>query len=232
MYGRESWTIKKAEHRRTDAFELWCWRRLLWVPWTAKRSNHSILKKISPVYSLEGLMLKQKLQYFATWWGELTHWKRPWCWERLKAGEEGDDRMRWLDGNTNSMNMSLRKPWELVIDRETWRAAVQGVAKSQTWLSDWTELLINTSLLPINCFCSSLFLSSLVVVVLALLRSDLEKGNGKPLHYSCLANPMDRESRQAMVYRVTESRTQLKRLSMHARSYLLLILPLWFDGFL
>ena len=92
MYGCESWTIKKAEHWRIDAFELWCWRRLLRVPWTAKRSNQSVLKEISPEYSLEELMLKLKLQYLATWCKELTHWKRPWCWERLKAGAEGDDR--------------------------------------------------------------------------------------------------------------------------------------------
>ena len=92
MYGYESWTIKKAEQWRTDAFELWCWRRLLRVPWTARRSNQSILKEISPEYSLEGLMLKLKRQYFATWCEELTHLKRPWFWERLKAGEEGDDR--------------------------------------------------------------------------------------------------------------------------------------------
>ena len=92
MYGCGSWTIKKAEHQRIDAFELWCWRRLLRVPWTARRSNPSILKEISSEYSLEGLMLKLKLQYLATWCEELTHWKRPWCWERLKAGGEGDDR--------------------------------------------------------------------------------------------------------------------------------------------
>ena len=91
MYGCESWTIKKAECWRIDAFELWCWRRLLRVPWTARRSNQSILKEISPEYSLEGLMLKLKLQYFDTWCEELTHWKRPWCWERLKAGGEGED---------------------------------------------------------------------------------------------------------------------------------------------
>ena len=92
MYGCESWTVKKAEHRRIDAFELWCWRRLLRVPWTARRSNQSILKEISPGCSLEGLMLKLKLQYLGTWCEELTHWKRPWCWERLQAGEEGDNR--------------------------------------------------------------------------------------------------------------------------------------------
>ena len=92
LYDCESWTIEKAEHWRNDAFELWCWRRFLRVPWTARRSNQSILKEISPEYSLEGLMLRLKLQYFGHWWEELTHWERPWCWERLKVGEKGDDR--------------------------------------------------------------------------------------------------------------------------------------------
>ena len=109
MYGSESWTVKKAEHWRIDAFELWCWRRLLRVPWTARRSNQSILMEISPECSLEGLMLKLKLQYFGHLMQRTTHWKRPWCWERSKAGGEGDDRMRWLDGITAVMDMSLSK---------------------------------------------------------------------------------------------------------------------------
>ena len=147
MYGCESWTIKKAEHQKIDVYELWCWGRLLRVPWTARRSNQSILKENNPGCSLEGLMLKLKLQYFGHLMKELTHWKRPWCWERLRTGV-GDDR-GWDGWMASPTQWTWIWASSRILDREAWCAAVPWVAKGWTRLGEWTELKVSRSN-PIN----------------------------------------------------------------------------------
>ena len=140
MYGCEIWPINKIECQRIDAFELWHWRRLLRVPWTARRSNQSILKEISPEYSLEGLMLKLKLQYFGHLIRRAYSFEKTLMLRKIEGRRRGRQRMRWLDGIIDSMEMNLKKLWEIVKDRKAWHAVIHGVAKSQTWMSNWTAI--------------------------------------------------------------------------------------------
>ena len=142
MYGCENWTINKAEHQRIDPVESWCWTRFLRILWTARKSNQSILKEINPEYSQEGLIWSWRSNSLVTWCEELTHWKRPWFWERLKAGGEGDDRMRWLGSITDLMDMNFNKLQELVKDRKAWHAAIHGVTKTwHEWVTELNEYL-------------------------------------------------------------------------------------------
>ena len=204
MYGCESWTVKKAECWRIDAFALWCWRRLLRVPWTARRSNQSILKEINPGISLEGMMLKLKLQYFGHLMRRVGSLEKTLMLGGIGGSRRrGWQRMKWLDGITNSMDVSVSELWEMVMDREAWRAVIHGVAKSRTRLSDWTEL--NWRGFPDGSVVKNLPAKAAESSLIPRWGRSPGEGNGSPFQFSCLGNPMDSGAWQVTVHGAAES---------------------------